>query len=365
MGKATALSVVVAMAAAVAGCKRGDATGSDSHQYLSSALRSLSEPVTTLIEPGKRVFIGFLIGAAIIGTIVWWLRLRQRCSLVSFLFPRSIWLHRSALLDYKLMFVRALIRAALLGPFVVSSLAVAVAVKGWLMAAAGPGPGGGIGRTVVAGLFTLCAFMAEDFARFLVHLLAHRIPLLWELHKVHHSAEVLTPFSVYRTHPIESVLMRAGAALGVGLVAGVFSWFFRGGVSGWSILGVEAVGAVWNLAGANLRHSHIWVSYGPLLEHILISPAQHQIHHSDNPHHHHRNCGSAFALWDWMFGTLYVTRGREPIRFGLQPEERNHDGSVASAMIAPMLAAGSRLLGPVAAAARRVALGGADATKGN
>lgn len=308
-------------------------------EWLFSVFLSFREPLTTLVHPTKRVFFPFLVGAAVIAAIVWAVRLRGRVSLAAFLFPRRIWLHPSALLDYKLMFARAVIHAALLGPFVVSSLAVAVAISSALGQAFGPGPAGGVSRATVAALFTLFAFLADDLARYIVHLLAHRVPVLWELHKVHHSAEVLTPFSVYRTHPIESVIMRGGAALCVGIVAGVFSWLFRGKVSGWSILGVEAISVIWNLAGSNLRHSHVWLSYGRVLEHIFISPAQHQLHHSDNPRHYHTNCGSTLAIWDWIGGTLYVTRGREKIRFGLPPHQQNHDGNVVSALVAPIVAA--------------------------
>jgi sterol desaturase/sphingolipid hydroxylase (fatty acid hydroxylase superfamily) len=68
---------------------------------------------------------------------------------------------------------------------------------------------------------------------------------------------------------------------------------------------------------AALQHSHVWLSYGPILEHLLISPAQHQIHHSRLDAHHGRNFGTTLALWDWLFGTLYVIRGREDLSFGL------------------------------------------------
>jgi sterol desaturase/sphingolipid hydroxylase (fatty acid hydroxylase superfamily) len=185
----------------------------------------------------------------------------------------------------------------------------------------------------------VAAFLAEDFARYVVHRLAHRVPFLWELHKVHHSAEVMTPLTVYRTHPIESVLMRGGAQLALGLVAGLFSWVFPGKVRAFEIMGVYGLNFLWNLLGTNLRHSHVWLSWGPRLERVFISPAQHQIHHSDQLHHYDSNFGSALALWDLAFGTLYVTRGRERLRFGLPPDVRNHGDSVGSALLAPLVAA--------------------------
>ncbi len=305
-------------------------------------LTAMREPVRALFEPTKRVFVPFLLGAALIAAFLWLLRLRRRVPLLAFLFPRAIWLHRSALLDYRLMFARAVLHAALLGPFVVTATGVAVFVGGRLRATFGPGLAWDVGRGTVFAIFSVLAFLGDDFARYVVHMLAHRVPALWELHKVHHSAEVMTPFTVYRAHPIESLLMRSGAAIGVGVIAGFMSYGFRGPISGWQILGVDAIGLAWNAAGSNLRHSHVWLSYGRILEHVFISPAQHQIHHSDQPRHFHRNFGSTLAIWDWIGRSLYVTRGRERLRFGLPPEEQNHGPTVLSAWFAPLAAIGWR-----------------------
>lgn len=312
-------------------------------EVLSSLMHGSLEPVLSLITSTKRVYLPFLIGAGVISALVWALKLRGRCSLPAFLFPRRIWLSPSALLDYRLMFVRAILSALLLWPFVVSSLEVAVFVSKALGGTFGREPLGGAPPWVTLAAFTLTGFLAEDFARYMVHRLAHRVPVLWELHKVHHSATVLTPFTVYRTHPFESVLMRAGAALGVGVAAGVCVWAFGGRVAAWQILGVHAVSFVWNLAGSNLRHSHVWVSYGRVLEHLFISPAQHQIHHSDDVRHYHRNYGSTLAVWDWIGGSLYVPRTREKITFGLPPDVQNHRGTVVSVLLSPLAAVGSTL----------------------
>lgn len=53
------------------------------------------------------------------------------------------------------------------------------------------------------------------------------------------------------------------------------------------------------------------------MEHILISPAQHQLHHSSDPRHHDKNYGEVFAIWDLMFGTLFVPDGPEKLTFGI------------------------------------------------
>ncbi len=89
-----------------------------------------------------------------------------------------------------------------------------------------------------------------------------------------------------------------------------------------------------------MRHSHVWLSYGDLLEHLFISPAQHQIHHSRAVEHHGKNYGEVLAIWDWMFGTLYVPNGKEDLDFGLadtkgRPVSQPHE-TLRAALITPV-----------------------------
>lgn len=306
--------------------------------------RAASSGLTSLLRPDNRVYLPFLLGAVLLASLVWWARVRGRHSLWSFLFPKALWLHRSALLDYRLVVVRGLLDIALLSSLSLSATALGLAVARALWQQLGILPRFSVEPWVIVALFSAAAFLAEDLARYALHRLSHRIPALWELHKLHHSAEVLTPFTVYRTHPLEGLLMTTGSAAAIGAVSGVFMWLFPGAVRGFEVLGVYALGFVWNLLGANLRHSHVWLSYGRRLEHVFISPAQHQIHHSDQQHHHDRNFGSALSVWDWMFGTLYVTHGRERLCFGLAEGERNHGDTTASALLGPLWAAFGRLV---------------------
>jgi Fe(3+) dicitrate transport protein len=301
--------------------------------------RVLDAIVKGFVAADTRVYTPYLLGALALTLYVWFRRVRGRRSLLSFLFPRSVWLHRSALLDYRMLLVRTLLDVTVLAGAMVSVVAVGKATARWLWHNVGILPSHDASPVLVVALFSVGAFVAEDCARYWLHRLSHRVPALWELHKVHHSAEVLTPFTVYRTHPMEGVLMTSGAALAIGLVAGLVMWLFPGGLRAWEISGVYALQFVWNAAGANLRHSQVWLSYGPWLERVLISPAQHQIHHSDDVRHHDKNFGSALALWDWCFGSLYVTRGREKLRYGLPPDQQNHGDSVLSMLVHPVVRA--------------------------
>jgi sterol desaturase/sphingolipid hydroxylase (fatty acid hydroxylase superfamily) len=169
--------------------------------------------------------------------------------------------------------------------------------------------------------FALGMTVARDFVTFLTHLLHHRVPLLWEFHKVHHSAEVLTPVTVFRKHPLYNVFEYGMNILLIGPLQGLIALSFVGHAAPVTLFGANIVFALFHLAGANLRHSHIWLSFGPRLSHVLSSPAQHQIHHSRAAQHANKNFGEVFALWDWLFGTLYVPgRAPEALVFGLAEE---------------------------------------------
>ncbi|MCY1462340.1 hypothetical protein D9M71_801040 [compost metagenome] len=77
----------------------------------------------------------------------------------------------------------------------------------------------------------------------------------------------------------------------------------------------------------------------------MNSPAQHQIHHSDAPRHFNRNFGTNLSLWDWMFGTLYVTTSKpEDIRFGTGEQGHQRYLTVYSLIVTPFIETGRKLL---------------------
>ena len=177
-------------------------------------------------------------------------------------------------------------------------------------------------------IFTLLLFVTDDFTRFLLHYLLHKVPMLWEFHKVHHSALVLTPFTIYRSHPVESLLYAFRMALTQGFVVGLCYYLFGPTLKMYDILGANAFVFLLNLFGANLRHSHIWLSWGDKIEGWFISPAQHQIHHSDNPKHFDRNFGSALAVWDRLFACLIKASAVGKISYGISVNHQGHHSLV-------------------------------------
>ena len=170
--------------------------------------------------------------------------------------------------------------------------------------------------------------------------------MLWCFHKVHHTAETLTPLTVYRTHPVEGVLFALRAALVQGVAVGAFVFFFGDRAEFVTVLGANVFLFLFNAAGSNLRHSHVWISYGPAVEKILISPAQHQIHHSTASAEGNSNYGSVLAIWDWMGGSLIQAKEARPARFGLcDNNASSHD--LKTVYLTPLVEAARTLSWPI------------------
>ena len=135
-------------------------------------------------------------------------------SLVRFLFPLKIWGHASAMMDYRLLFAKAVLRVVLIAPWALSAFGLSVWFVGILNQTFGVMMPVAMNKTGIMVLYTLTLFIGWDLSRYVLHRLLHAVPFLWEIHKVHHSAEVLTPFTLYRSHPIESMLYMLRGIIG-------------------------------------------------------------------------------------------------------------------------------------------------------
>lgn len=231
---------------------------------------------------------------------------------------RSLWWHPSARVDYRFYIINGIVFPLLVGPFLFGENAIAGLLDAALRPMLGSAGTGVAPAGVAVGLaYTVFFFLAYDFGRFVAHSLLHDVPFLWEFHKVHHSAEVLTPFTTFRAHPVDLAVMAWVPAVTTGVVTWLFHRFVDAGVGFYSFLGLHVVMWVFNLVG-NLRHWQVWVSYGAALNRWLISPAHHQLHHSAESRHYGRNRGFELAIWDRLYGTLCVPSNEpETFRMGL------------------------------------------------
>lgn len=251
-------------------------------------------------------------------------------------FSARVWWHPSARADYRLYFANALLLPLIFSWLMFSDVHVAGFMDSMLGRQGAPdaaAASAGIGWKV---LYTAVFFVAYDFGRFVAHCLLHDVPALWEFHKVHHSAEVLTPMTSYRAHPFDLLVMAWVPALTTGFATWVFNLAGHGRVGFYAFLGLHV--ALWavNLVD-NLRHSHVWVTYGPHIGRWVVSPAHHQLHHSCEPQHMGCNRGFSLAVWDRIYGTLRMPNARaETFRMGLGDGTEPGWHSVTSMYLRPL-----------------------------
>lgn len=300
----------------------------------------LIEPFVKVAQAGYyRLFWPYVIVATAIAYVVY---RRARAAhepeagrgFLAFLLPRAIWRNRSAASDIGILLITSVVIAVAVTP----NMPKPAAVAEWLLAGLGleARAVAGAPSTVQLVTFTVVLLVVGDFARFFIHYLMHRVPALWEIHKVHHSAEVLTPFTAFRFHPIETALTIFTVTCFAGIANAAFILVWGEGLELITLFNANVGLVVFNLLGGVLRHSHVWLSFGPRIERYLVSPAMHQIHHSCEARHLDRNMGYHLSIWDRMFGTVYIPQGHERFRLGIG-EENPAYRSVTANMLRPLI----------------------------
>jgi sterol desaturase/sphingolipid hydroxylase (fatty acid hydroxylase superfamily) len=247
-----------------------------------------------------------------------------------------VWVSRSALADFKVMLINTILML-LVSPRLLAKASVAYLVfdsmhllfdgRAYLETL--------LPQWTIAFSFTLFLFILDDFARYWLHRWIHKVPILWFFHKVHHTATVLNPFTVFRTHPVEAVLFSVRSALVQGLATAIFFFFLGNQVTLMMVLGASIFTFTFNLLGSNLRHSPVSIRYWKPLECILMSPAQHHIHHSTANEHIDKNFGVALSVWDWIFGSLSLSKSEEQLSFGLNGEQSSDQHSLKGLYLSP------------------------------
>jgi len=321
------------------------------HHYLASwVIEPVTDQFLGLFDLNGRLGLAFLFVSYSVAYGLFRLRksrgLTDAGTFWQFIGGSRVYLHRSALLDYRYYFVLAILKVALVLPIV--GLVDPYVLRSADYSAFFSNLWGA--RTQVADnlglslLYGLGVFLVKDFTHYWGHRAFHS-RYLWAFHKVHHSAPVLVPATASRVHFLEEVVEKLGDTLCIGIYAGVF-WYACGGeVSRYTLFGVTYMVFIFNGLAANLRHSHVWLSFGPVVERVVSSPAQHQIHHSDAPRHFNKNFAINLSLWDWMFGTLYVTQSTpEPIRFGTGEQDQDRYLTLHGLIIKPFVDTARKIL---------------------
>ncbi|MEQ9363017.1 MAG: sterol desaturase family protein, partial [Leptospirales bacterium] len=155
----------------------------------------------------------------------------------------------------------------------------------------------------------LVLFVARDFAQWWVHRALHRVPWLWEFHKVHHSVQEMGFAAHLRYHWMENVVYRVLEYLPLALLG-------FGPVNFFLVYLTSLIIGHWN-------HANFKFELGPL-KYIFNSPQMHIWHHAREIPGGRRygvNYGLSLSVWDYLFATACVPRDGRDITLGFPGRE--------------------------------------------
>ena len=135
------------------------------------------------------------------------------------------------------------------------------------------------------------AFILLDFAIYLQHVISHHVPILWRLHKVHHTDRDLDATSAVRFHPVEILLSMIYKCC----------WILIIGPAALAVLIFEIVlnaSAIFNHANLKLP-----LTLDKILRIFIVTPDMHRVHHSVIERETNSNFGFNLSLWDKVFKT--------------------------------------------------------------
>lgn len=135
----------------------------------------------------------------------------------------------------------------------------------------------------------LAAFIGLDFAGYWSHRFNHVINIFWNRHIVHHSSE---EFNL-------SCALRQSISAFVGVYFFLYIPIALLGVPA----KVVAVIAPLHLFAQFWYHTRLINKMG-WLEHIIVTPSHHRVHHAINPEYIDKNFSEIFIIWDKLFGTF-------------------------------------------------------------
>jgi len=164
-------------------------------------------------------------------------------------------------------------------------------------------------------IFALIGLLFLDLiGAYLIHLIQHKIKLLWRFHLIHHTDTWIDTTSANRHHPGESVMRFIFTTLGVLIVGSPI----------WMVFLYQTL----SLVSTQFTHANIVLpkKLDNFLSYFIVSPDMHKVHHHYVLPYTDSNYGNIFSVWDRLFGT-FKTLDREKIIYGvdthMKPEENN------------------------------------------
>ncbi len=176
-------------------------------------------------------------------------------------------------------------------------------------------------------LVATATVLGRSFAGYALHLIMHKTPLLWRVHRVHHSDTHLDVSTALRSHPLEAFLLvfvTASAAVALGMDPVVLAAY-------------ELIEAALHVAThANLRLPE---RLDRVLRLLVVTPNMHSLHHSAWHRETDSNYGTVFSIWDRLFGTYSAAprAGYEAMQIGLKEIRDERASDFVWQMKSPMI----------------------------
>ncbi len=152
--------------------------------------------------------------------------------------------------------------------------------------------------------YWLVLLLAEDFLYYWLHRFDHEIRFFWATHVTHHSSQKLN-FTVGFRSSVFQPLYR-------------FIYFIPLPLLGFKPLDIVFIYSATQIWGIFV-HTELVNKMG-WLEHVLVTPSHHRVHHASNPKYLDKNMGMFLIIWDKLFGTFQpelAAENYQPIQYGL------------------------------------------------
>lgn len=152
-------------------------------------------------------------------------------------------------------------------------------------------------------------FVLADFIHWNIHRLLHKIPWLWQFHKVHHSVKEMGFAAHFRFHWMETVVYKTLQYLPLAMIGFGIDDFF--------VIHILAISI------GHLNHANLGWSYGPL-KYIFNNPKMHIWHHAKKLPKGKRfgvNFAISLSIWDYIFKTNYIPSNGQHIDLGFHQDQ--------------------------------------------
>ncbi len=152
-------------------------------------------------------------------------------------------------------------------------------------------------------------FLAEDLAFYWLHRVDHSSRFFWAVHVTHHSSEQFNLTTGFRSSVFQPLYR--------------FLYFIPLPLLGFQVEHIIFMYAATQIYGI-LVHTQYIDKMG-FLEHILVTPSHHRVHHASNVLYLDKNLGMCLIFWDKLFGTFQAELPEEPVKYGLHSSDIERD----------------------------------------